>query len=222
MPTTIKTCKSCGLNGHATSRASVCANHVATVPKGPAVDPVTRKVLTKRYTRLLEFEKAEIADDAELGYITRRHGLPDHISENIVKFVIHNHVGDATCTWSTDVGDLKSESLKTVECKSFTSDGPTSFGPTQKWDHIFFLDARNWLTDNLVVWQVAVPNTDPLWTTIKVNKKETKSDQSGDMRRPRIKWESLYPQIKDHCKKVFEGTFEEIFTTKAPVDAPPA
>ena len=189
--------------------------------KIPAHDPVTQEALTERYIRLRAFEEAEIAADVKYGYKTRRLGLPDHISENIIKFIIHNILDDASCTWLTKVGDLKSEALKTVECKSFTSDGPTSFGPKQKWDHIFFLDAREWLSDQLVVWQIAVPNTDELWKTIKVNKKQSKADQSDESRRPRINWEALYPQVKDHCKKVYEGTFEDIFTAKAPAVEPP-
>ena len=186
----------------------------------PPPDRVTREALTERYLRLKAFEEAEIAADAKYGYKTRRLGLPEHISENMIKFIIHNHLADMTCTWATKVGDLQSDVLKTIECKSFTSDGPTSFGPKQKWDHIFFLDAREWLVDRIVVWQIAVPNTDDLWKSIKVNKKQSKADQSDESRRPRINWEALYPQVKDHCKKVYEGTFEGIFTAVAPVAEP--
>jgi hypothetical protein len=58
---------------------------------------VTPEALRKRYVRLLEFEKANIAQDKEDGYKTRRLGLPEHISENIIKFVIQNHLGDPSC-----------------------------------------------------------------------------------------------------------------------------
>ena len=36
-------------------------------------------------------------------------------------------------------------------------------------------------------------------------------DQSSVGRRPRIAWKNLFPQIKPHCQKIFEGTFNDIF-----------
>lgn len=148
----------------------------------------------------------------------RLNGLPSHVSENIIKFVVINKLGDKTCTWSCSVGDLASKDGK-LECKCFTSDGPISFGPDQEWTHIYFLDARRWLEDTFVVWRVERPNTDDLWKTIKMNKKESKQDQSDSKRRPRINWEGLYPQIKEVCHKVWEGSFENIFipSAEAPV-----
>lgn len=31
-------------------------------------------------------------------------------------------------------------------------------------------------------------------------------------RRPHIAWCKIYPQISDFCEKIYEGTFDEIFT----------
>jgi hypothetical protein len=45
-----------------------------------------------------------------------------------------------------------------------------------------------------------------------VKKNQTYEEQCKQGRRPRITWKSLYPQIKDYTKIVFEGSFEEIFT----------
>jgi hypothetical protein len=63
-----------------------------------------------------------------------------------------------------------------------------------------------------------LPNTHDIWKNIKVKegqtkgeKGKTKGEQGEEGRRPRINWEGLYPQIKEHCKKVYEGTFEGIF-----------
>lgn len=188
--------------------------------KGKAVEPSEKAVKDYYYAELGHAKKIRELN-AEHGYKTRWDGLPEHVSENMIKFFIRAKLNDPTCTWLCKKGDLTSPLLGAIECKSFTSDGPTSFGPKQKWDHIFFLDAREWLTNHLVIWQIAVPNTDDLWKSIKVNKKQSKADQSDESRRPRINWESLKPQLGDHCKKVYEGTFEEIFTAVEPVVEPP-
>jgi hypothetical protein len=147
--------------------------------------------------------------------------MPEDISENIVKFVIRYWLGDTTCTWAKcmgkTAGDLVSDTERIQEVKCFTSDGPNSYGPTAKHDVIYMLDAREWLSDKFVVWRVALSNTSPEWKSVKMNKKkgETHEDQSGQGRRPRISWHELYPQVKDHCTKVFEGKFEDIFNPPA-------
>lgn len=158
--------------------------------------------------------------------------MPEDISENIVKFILHNHPGefkDTTSRWAKSLpkkkansGDLFSEKEGTQECKCFTSDGPPSFGPNEKWDVIYFLDARAWLDDKFVLWRIPLTNTSPEWKAIKMNKTETNEEQSAQGRRPRITWDSLYPQIKTHCTKIFDGTFDEIFNQKKPAEAPVA
>ena len=152
-----------------------------------------------------------MADDVTFGYKTRRNGLPEHISENIVKFVIHNKLNDTTCSWGCAVGDLYSKKSKIIECKSLTSDGPISFGPAQKWDEIYFLDARKWLNDELHIWKCSAPSTHEVWKTLKISKGQTKADQSAEHRRPRIGWNALYPQISAFCLEVYSGPFEGIF-----------
>lgn len=176
-------------------------------------DPVNTEVLRLRYDLYKHHEIESIRLDREYNYVTRRNGLPEHISENIVKFVLQNYDNDPGCTWNCKVGDLHSPPQKKIECKSFTSDGPISFGPKQQWDVICFLDARRWQENIFTVWKVSRPNTDALWKNIRVNKKQTKEEQSDDNRRPRVNWETLRKQIPDEVLKcVYTGTFEDIFT----------
>ena len=189
-------------------------------PKAKPVEPSEQAVKDYYYAERT-YAKRIRELNGEHGYKTRWDGLPEHVSENIIKYFIRAKMNDPSCTWICK-GDLTSAALGIIECKSFTSDGPTSFGPKQKWDHIFFLDARGWLDNVIVIWHIPLPNTDPVWTSIKVNKKQSKADQSDESRRPRINWEGLKPQLGDHCKKVYEGTFEGIFTAVAPVAEPPA
>lgn len=173
------------------------------------LDPVTREALCERYNHHKQYEMKNIEMDKRYGYKTRRHGLPEDISENIIKFVIRNKCGDKKVVWSL-TGDLNS-GKRLLECKSFISNGPISFGPDQKWDEIYFLDARDWLDNRLVIYLVCLPSEHSIWKNIKVSKTDSKSSQSNDGRRPRINWERLYPQIAEHCQKIFEGAFEDIF-----------
>jgi len=136
--------------------------------------------------------------------------IPEDISENIIKNIINNKLCD-TSSWDCKTGDLQSQKEGKQECKCFTSDGPISFTPTSNWDIIYFLDARNWLNDNFILYKVSLKKSDEIWKNIKVNKKQTFDEQCKQQRRPRIKWVSLLPQISSYCEKVYDGTFIDIF-----------
>lgn len=144
-------------------------------------------------------------------------GIPEDISENFIKFVIRNKVGVKDIEWSKNTksknaGDLVSSALGKVECKSFTSDGPTSFGPKTQWNEIYFLDARNIIENKFIVYRVCLKNSDPLFKNLKVNKIEVKDKQSEEKRRPRLNFDAMRDQIgQNHFKEVFNGSFEEIF-----------
>ena len=205
---------------NATLVGGLCTQHSSN-PVKTYTDNYTREVLTKRYASYKRYvcETEEIIEETNL--TIRRSNMPEDISENIVKFIIHNYVGDTSSKWAKcmgkTAGDLVSDTERIQEVKCFTSDGPNSYGPTAKHDVIYMLDAREWLSDKFVVWRVALSNTSPEWRSVKMNKKkgETHEDQSGQGRRPHIAWHDLYPQVKDHCTKVFEGKFEDIFNPPA-------
>jgi len=137
--------------------------------------------------------------------------FPEDISENIIKFINHKN-GDKTSSWNCENGDLKSKKYGKQECKCFTSSGPISFSPSSQWDELLFLDAREWLTiDKFVLYRFRYKRDSKQWNSIKVNQKETIEDQSKQGRRPRIGWKDLYPQIKNYCEILYEGSFELIF-----------
>ena len=140
--------------------------------------------------------------------------IPEDISENIVKFIIHKN-GDKTSTWSCSTGDLYSEIEGKQECKCFTSNGPISFTPCSEWDIIYFLDSRDWLNNNFKLYKVNLKKSSEEWKNIPVNKTQTFQDQCNQGRRPRIEWDMLYKYINPYCEKVFDGSFEDIL--KAPV-----
>ena len=181
-------------------------------------DKYTQDILEERYNHY----KANYIFDTDLikrtGLPIRRQNPPEDITENIAKFIIRNYDNDPSCKWAKSIGlngDLYSTKYLIdvpPEVKSFTSNGPSSFGPTKKFGCIYFLDMRNWLNNDLILWRVDLTHTSPAWKSLKMNKKETNQDKCDNGNRPHISWDKIYPQISEHCVKVYEGTFEAIFT----------
>lgn len=88
---------------------------------------------------------------------------------------------------------------------------PISFGPKSTWDVLYCLDARNWLNNRFILYKIQLKKTSTEWNNIQINSKQTFEDLATQGKRPRKGWETLYPQIKKNCVKVFEGTFDDIF-----------
>jgi hypothetical protein len=174
-------------------------------------DTYTSDLLKQQYMLHKSYVTGRIKTTKEIGVKVRLPSIPEDISENIVKQIIHNKLNDKTSRWDCKQGDLQSQKEGKQECKCFTSDGPPSFTPSSDWDVIYFLDARNWLSDTFVLYRIPLKRSSIEWKNIKVSKTQTFDDQCKEGRRPRITWESLYPQIGSHCNKVYEGTFEDIF-----------
>ena len=184
--------------------------------KLPKKDCYTGAVLRSRYTlyRNCVEQTNKINKDTDLGI--RHFNPPEDLTENIVKFILHNKRNDKSVVWARTVGkpgDLYSDIEKIIEVKAFTSGGPSSFGPKKVFQCIYFLDLQKWLDDKIVLWRVPLSNTSDTWKGLKMNKKkeETHDDQSKQGRRPHISWDRLYPQIDTLCEKVYDGTFEGIF-----------
>jgi hypothetical protein len=201
------------------TNGSFCATHV---PKPTPVveDRYTEDVLRMSFTSHKDYVQVRMKIKEQSGLSIRMPNMPEDISENITKFIIHRYGNDDTSKWTKGImknnqkitGDLCSEKEGAQEVKCFTSDGPPSFGPSENWDTIYFLDARRFMEDHFVLWRVALSNTSTEWKQIRMNKTQTHEDQSNQNRRPRITWDSLYPQIQSHTTKIFDGTFNEIFT----------
>ena len=143
----------------------------------------------------------------------RNENFPSDISENIVKFVIFKKYGIMPC-WDTDKGDLvinKLSLFKRIEVKGFMSNGPSSFGPTEKWDLLYFLDGRNLFDDIFKVYEVKLSNKNNIFRNIKVSKEKTFGNQADRGIRPRGCFDSVFkPQLKEHCKLIFNGHISEL------------
>jgi len=175
-------------------------------------DTYTEQLLKEQYALHKSYVIGRINTTAKIGVKVRLPSIPEDISENIIKYIIRNKIGDRTTSWDCKNGDLQSQKEGKQECKCFTSDGPPSFTPTSDWDVIYFLDARNWIhNDKFILYRIPLKRTSYEWKNIKVNKMQTFEDQTKQGRRPRITWDSLYPQIQTYCNKVYEGTFNDIF-----------
>ena len=181
-------------------------------------DKYSIEVLQNRYADYKNSVETTMKIIKETNLPIRNQNPPEDITENIVKFLIRTKDGDNSVKWAKAVslnGDLYSDNYNheyPIEVKAFTSDGPSSFGPKKKFGVIYFLDMRGWLNNVFILWKVNVSSNSPEWKQIKMNKTQTNADQCEEGRRPHISWDNIHSQISEKCVKVYEGTFENIFT----------
>ena len=137
----------------------------------------------------------------------RMPNFPSEISENIVKFIIYHKTGHLP-TWKTQCGDLVSDGKK-IEVKCFASSGPSTFGPTEKWDEIYFLDARDYLKKNFKCYKINMNNIE--FGNIHINGAQLYSDQCRQGRRPRITFDTIYKQLgQDKIELMFDANLSTI------------
>jgi hypothetical protein len=183
-------------------------------------DKYDKNILTKRFEN---FKNSYISDEELIhtGLPIRHQNTPEDITENITKFIIRKYENDESCVWCKGIdkkygltGDLYSnnyDKMSPIEVKSFTSNGPSQFGPDKKFGVLYFLDLRKWLNNEIILWKVNLSYLSEEFKNIKVNKQQTLGQQLLEGRRPHISWEKIYPQITEFCEKIYEGTFENIF-----------
>ena len=104
---------------------------------------------------------------------------------------------------SSSTGDLilkfnnKYIQNKKIEIKAFSSIGPISFGPTESWDWIYFVDCTEYNKYIFKIYELKKSNTNINWLNVNINKQQTFVDQIKQKRRPRIKFNNLYKQLSD-------------------------
>ena len=138
----------------------------------------------------------------------RKPNFPSEISENIVKFFKTSQTGICG-NWDCDVGDLNILN-KRCEIKAFSSSGPASFGPTEKWDWLYFVDCRDSDNNIFKIYEIKLSNNSEIWQAIMVNSTTTFRDQALQGRRPRILFSSVQQQLGPHCIMVFDGHIDEL------------
>lgn len=131
----------------------------------------------------------------------RLSNFPSHVSENIVKFVI-KHVYGFMPKWDIKCGDLSIGHLR-IEVKGSLNleNGPSSFGPSEKWNIIYFVDGTENHLKKYKVYEINLSNKSEEWKNIRVNKTQTFYDQCIQKRRPRINFKKIQDQVE--CRLIF-------------------
>lgn len=190
--------------------------HMLQLPyKKKDVDPYTKDVLVEHLRLFQEYTSKTHELNQRYQTDIRTTNFPEHISENIVKFVIRHIEKDTSCVWAKSVnkpGDLYT-SHGIAEVKAFASNGPTTFGPHKKFSTLYFLDAREWKNDMFVVYKANVASTDPTWNALKISQHETFEHKMNKGQRPHIHWSSLSSQLKQMKKlhELYRGSLLGIF-----------
>ena len=128
----------------------------------------------------------------------RRDNFPSAISENVCKYAIIEKYG-LYPTWNTDKGDLQlCIPCLQIEVKGFMSDGPTSFGPGENWDFIYFVDCKDFVSKKFKVYEVRLSNKSESWRKIKISGKYFNTEDILDI--PENLSELKIKEIKEICK----------------------
>lgn len=101
--------------------------------------------------------------------------------------------------------------MERIEIKCFTSIGPSQFGPTEKWDRLYFLDGRGYHDYKFKLYEVPLSNDSDEWKSLKFNKSQTFEDQVEQGRRPRLVFEGIQTQLGENCKMIWEGDIRNLY-----------
>jgi len=132
----------------------------------------------------------------------RNLNFPETISENLAKYILEIN-GYNNITFANS-GDLLFNDI-TIEVKCFSSSGPTSFGPTEKWNWILFIDATRYNEYYFKCYLLKLSNDSEEFKNLKINRTETFNDQAQQGKRPRIGFNKILEQFNDHVEVIFDG-----------------
>lgn len=176
-------------------------------------DKVSQELIFTWISRYIRNYKETQEDNKLLIYKKKRHeNFPSEISENLVKFAFYKKYGIMP-SWDTSCGDLSykvyNRTLK-IECKAFSSVGPSSFGPTESWDKLCFVDARNFINGKYIIYIINLRSDSPIWLNVKFSKNETYGNMVSRKIRPRTSFDKIKPQIFKYCSILFNGEIETL------------
>ena len=132
----------------------------------------------------------------------RNDNFPSHISENICKFAIFKKYGIMP-TWNTSKGDLQiliNNTIIQIEVKGFMSDGPSSFGPTENWDVLFFVDCKNFENKEFKVYEINLSNECDIWKNIIIKGTNFNTDNIPDIPTDEELNKCAIKELKKLCK----------------------
>jgi CRISPR/Cas system CSM-associated protein Csm2 small subunit len=141
----------------------------------------------------------------------RNENFPSAISENIVKFAIFKKYKVMPCR-DTKCGDLELLNKK-IEVKGFMSDGPSSFGPKENWNWIYFIDCKDCSKKNFKVYEVKLSNNSEDWKNIKLSKSTTYGEVANANKRGQLRgcfYTIFKPQLNENCNLIFDGNISQL------------
>jgi hypothetical protein len=139
----------------------------------------------------------------------RNINFPSEISENLVRIILKDKYNKLT-SWNIKKGDLTNNKEK-LEVKCFSSNGPSSFGPTEIWDTLYFVNAINYKEKKFKVYEINLSNKNNIWKNLKINNKQTFEDQCKQKRRPRLLFNNIQKQLdKKYINKIFDGYISDL------------
>ena len=142
----------------------------------------------------------------------RRPVFPEIISEQIVlKFLQKQNTNKDILYTKDPSGDLlkidNASLIKyKIEVKCSSSKGPLSFGPSQKFDELYCVDASDFLNDKIIIYKINEPQK---IKQLRVNKFETFQQQCEQKRRPRICLQKILSNLS--FTKLFDGNISTFF-----------
>lgn len=132
------------------------------------------------------------------GVGTKAPVLPEDVTENLVRMYIERWEG-RECWWGKTAGvngDLWIGGGKKGEVKGFASRGPLSFGPRNRFDELWFVDARDLVGKGGVrMYKSELSFDSDAIQDIWVNRRERFRDQCRAGRRPRVAFERFVEQV---------------------------
>ncbi len=186
------------------------------------IKKIVEELDTNDIKKLFELHKGNtkiLADiSTKCGKNLRNANFPEPISENLVRQHIIKEDNVEYCKWSTkdSSGDLevktKDNTVKKIEVKCFSSTGPSSFGPTEKWDELYFVDAIEYMENKIKIYKVNISSSSELILNFEVKKGETFGQQCRAKRRPRFKFADFQKKFYNDVKLVFDGNIDTLLT----------
>jgi len=161
---------------------------------------------------------ARVREDVGCG--VRKPLVPEDVTENLVRMYI-DRVEGRECWWGKAAGvsgDLMvvcggQASLK-VEVKGFTNgSGPLTFGPKNRFDELWFVDAHELVTARGLVklYKAPLAFESSEIQAIRVNRKERFADQCVQGRRPKVSFQKFVSEVgEENVQLVYEGVWNEL------------
>lgn len=141
----------------------------------------------------------------------RKLNFMSEISENIVKLAIRKKYGVCPM-WDTKSGDLYICSKK-IEVKGFSSDGPSSFGPTEDWHWIYFIDCKKYKEKHFIIYEIKLSNKSDIFRNIKISSSDTFGKIADANQRGKLRgaFETIFKkQLGNNCNMIFNGYLKDL------------